>query len=84
MFEKHTNIFMCKAPGKEMLQEARETGSWHKSPKVRGFPSLEQDLMIFIPFIWYPNFCYLQTPNQWKYEEILSKALIKNFYSVVT
>lgn len=66
MFEKHTNNFMYKAPGKEMLQEARETGSWNKGPKLWEFSGLEQDLMILIPFICYPNFCYLWTPNQWK------------------
>lgn len=84
MFEKHAKCFVSKAPGKEMLQEARDTGSPNKSPKLREFSSLKQDLTILIPFICYPNFCYLQTCNQWKYEEILSKALIKNFYSLVT
>lgn len=76
VFEKQTNTLMCKAPGKEMLQEERETGGWNKSPEFQEISNLDQNLL---PSIHYPNFCYLQTFNQGKYEEILTIALILKF-----
>lgn len=78
MFEKQTNTFVCKAAKKEKVQEARETGSWNKSPEFRELSNLDQNLF---PSIHYPNFCYLQTSNWRKYEEILTIALIKTFLS---
>lgn len=38
MFEKNTNTFVCKAPGREMLQEARETRSSNKILNFKNFP----------------------------------------------
>lgn len=68
MFEKHTNTFMCKAPGREMLRGKRNS-ELKQNPELQELSSLDQNLL---PFIRYPNFCYLQTPNQGKYEEKLT------------